>query len=194
MLDRMALQIGQPADHGFDEPLGLLRDCHRRIDHFLQVLVAVAAEPEDSALSPQHQRAAENALRYFAVAAPKHTADEEESLFPRLRDTRDPGVLEALTLIERLERDHQEADEHHAAIESLVRRWLATGALPTAEAADLRHRLAHLQRLYQQHIALENDRLFPAAARVLNAAQVHDIGQEMARRRHVSSQADAGPR
>ena len=29
--------------------------------------------------------ALESALRYFREAAPKHTADEEESLFPRLR-------------------------------------------------------------------------------------------------------------
>ena len=189
MLDLMAIQIGQPPDHGFDEPLGLLRDCHRRIEHFLQVLITVAAEAEGDALSPSHRGAAEGALRYFSTAAPKHTADEEESLFPRLRDTRDPGVLEALALIERLERDHDEADAHHIAIEGLIRRWLANRALEQADAAELRHRLARLQRLYQEHIALENDTLFPAAARVLEPAQLQDIGQEMARRRHVLSPA-----
>jgi hemerythrin-like domain-containing protein len=182
----MALQIGQRPDHGFDAPLGLLRDCHRRIEHFLQVLIAVSAEAADRPLAPEHARAAEGALRYFSTAAPKHTADEEESLFPRLRDTRDPGVLEALTLIARLEHDHEEADEHHAAIDGLVRRWLTDGALADDETADLRRRLGRLQRLYEQHIALENDTLFPAAARVLDRNQIHDIGQEMARRRHLS--------
>jgi hemerythrin-like domain-containing protein len=185
MLNRMAIQIGQPPDHGFDEPLGLLRDCHRRIEHFLQVLIAVADEAEGGALSPEHRGAAEGALRYFSTAAPKHTADEEESLFPRLRDTRDPGVLETLTLLEQLERDHEEADQHHTAVEGLVRRWLANRALAQAEAAELRHRLARLQCLYRQHIALENDTLFPAAARALDPAQLRDIGREMARRRHV---------
>jgi len=185
----MAIQIGQPPDHGFDEPLGLLRDCHRRIEHFLQVLIAVADDAEGGAISPDHRGAAEGALRYFSTAAPKHTADEEESLFPRLRNTQDPDVREALTLIERLERDHEEAEEHHTAIDGLVRRWLANRALAPVEAAELRHRLARLQRLYQQHIALENDTLFPAAARALEPTQLHDIGQEMARRRRVASPA-----
>jgi hypothetical protein len=37
----MPLQIGARTAHGFHEPLGLLGDCHRRIEHFLRVLVAV---------------------------------------------------------------------------------------------------------------------------------------------------------
>ena len=49
-------------------------------------------------------------------AAPKHTADEEESLFPRLRDSSDPRAIKALALVERLERDHGQAEQHHAAI------------------------------------------------------------------------------
>ena len=31
----MLVKIGQPVDHGFDAPLGLLSDCHRRIEKFL---------------------------------------------------------------------------------------------------------------------------------------------------------------
>jgi hypothetical protein len=37
----MAIQIGQRPDHDFHEPLGLLSDCHRRIEHFLRVFIAV---------------------------------------------------------------------------------------------------------------------------------------------------------
>ena len=40
----MPIQIGQRADHGFDEPLGLLSDCHRRIEHFLRVLSTISAD------------------------------------------------------------------------------------------------------------------------------------------------------
>jgi hypothetical protein len=35
----MPLQIGAAPDHDFDEPLGLLSDCHRRIEHFLDILI-----------------------------------------------------------------------------------------------------------------------------------------------------------
>ena len=38
----MPVRIGGRPEHGFDEPLGLLSDCHRRIERFLGVLAAVA--------------------------------------------------------------------------------------------------------------------------------------------------------
>jgi hemerythrin-like domain-containing protein len=181
----MAFQIGQRPDHDFDEPLGLLSDCHRRIEHFLRVLIAVDAEAAGSALTMAHRAALEGALRYFAVAAPKHTADEELSLFPRLRETTDPAATEALELVDRLEKDHDEADEHHAAVDKFVRRWLADDRLVASESAELRERLRRLQNLYERHITLEDEQLFPAAARVLNAEQISRIGREMAERRNV---------
>jgi hemerythrin-like domain-containing protein len=181
----MAFQIGQRPDHDFDEPLGLLSDCHRRIEHFLRVLIAVDAEAAGGTLTMTQRAALEGALRYFAVAAPQHTADEELSLFPRLREIGASAVTQALELVERLERDHDEADEHHAAVDRLVRRWLADDRLRSTETAELRERLVRLQSLYQRHITLEDKQLFPAAARVLNADQIARIGREMAERRHV---------
>ena len=54
-----------------------MSDCHRRIERFLTVLVRVA---ERGSLEGEARGAFEAALRYFRDAAPKHTADEEESL------------------------------------------------------------------------------------------------------------------
>ena len=80
----MLLKIGQRPDHGFDEPLGLLSDCHRRIEHFLAVLLTIADQANGQELSADQRRQLEGALTYFSTAAPRHTADEEDSLFPRL--------------------------------------------------------------------------------------------------------------
>ncbi len=181
----MPIQIGQSPGHDFDEPLGLLSDCHRRIEHFLRVLVVVDAEAAGGPLTPPHRSALEASLRYFSVAAPKHTADEEESLFPRLRDSTDPAAAAAMVLVDRLEHDHDEADDHHAAVALLVQRWLAEDCLPPSEARELRERLAQLQALYQRHIIVEDQELFPAAARVLDRTQLRQIGREMAARRQV---------
>ncbi|MGE0705434.1 MAG: hemerythrin domain-containing protein [Vicinamibacterales bacterium] len=181
----MPIQIGQTPGHDFDEPLGLLSDCHRRIEHFLHVLVVVDAEAAGGRLTPAHRSALEASLRYFATAAPKHTADEEQSLFPRLRDSPDPAAAAAMVLVDRLERDHHEADVHHSAVATLVRRWLAEDHLSPSEARELRERLAQLQRLYQRHIMVEDEELFPAAARVLDGAQLRQIGREMAARRQL---------
>ena len=53
----MAIQIGGRPDHGFHEPLGLLSDCHRRIERFLHVLVAVERQASGGPLGPGDRRA-----------------------------------------------------------------------------------------------------------------------------------------
>jgi hemerythrin-like domain-containing protein len=181
----MPIQIGQPPGHDFDKPIGLLSDCHRRIEHFLHVLVVVDAEAAGGPLTLAHRSALEASLRYFAIAAPKHTADEEESLFPRLRGSSAPAAVAAMTLVDRLEHDHDETDAHHAAVGVLVQRWLTEDGLQPSDATELRERLAQLQDLYQRHITVEDEELFPAAARVLDDAQLRQIGLEMAARRRI---------
>jgi hemerythrin-like domain-containing protein len=182
----MPIKIGQQVDHSFDEPLGLLSDCHRRIEHFLRVLATIASETKGGPLSPEYRRALDGAVRYFAVAAPKHTADEEVSLFPRLRNSDDPALAEALASLDSLEHDHEEANTHHAAVDELVRQWLANDRLSSSAAGELRERLARLQALYERHIRVEDREVFPAAARALNRTQIQEIGGEMAARRNVS--------
>jgi len=70
----MPIQIGQPQDHGFDEPLGLLSDCHRRIEYFLSVLVAISQQARNRPLSPSERTQLDASLTYFATAAPRHTS------------------------------------------------------------------------------------------------------------------------
>jgi hemerythrin-like domain-containing protein len=179
----MLLEIGRRPDAGFDEPLRLLSDCHRRIEHFLHVLRVIARDAAGGALSDAQRSQLEGALAYFATAAPRHTADEEKSLFPRLKDSRDPDAARALDLLARLEHDHGVADEHHRRVDVLARQWLAAGALPAAETGELAARLDALQDIYARHIAAEDGTLFPAAARILSRDQITDIGREMAARR-----------
>lgn len=185
----MPIQIGQRPAHGFDEPLRLLTDCHRRIEHFLKVLLVLERQAADAPLPPGFRADLEQALTYFATAAPRHTADEDESLFPRLKTAgADTRILDLLT---RLERDHEEADRHHLAVENVGRRWLAAGHLGSADRAELRVHLHGLRDLYEQHIALEDRELFPAAAEALSIAELQAVGREMARRRAVILPAKA---
>lgn len=132
----MLITIGQRPDHGFDERLGLLSDCHRRIEHFLRVLVAIAEQANGGPLMAVHRSQLDGALAYFATAAPRHTADEEESLFPRLRASREAAARDTLDLLGRLEHDHADVDEHHGTVDRLVRQWLTNGWLT---ASDVPH-------------------------------------------------------
>jgi len=178
----MVLRIGQPLDHSFDEPLGLLSDCHRRIERFLAVLVALAGQPSHT-LTREQKLEVEEALEYFEHAAPRHTADEERSLFPRLRTSTRPEAMQALETLARLERDHEIAGAHHRAVDELWRRRLALEELPPAEMQELRDRLGVLHAIYREHILVEDGQLFPAAAKILSRAELQEVGQEMASRR-----------
>jgi len=176
----MLLKIGHKPDHGFDEPLGLLQDCHRRIEHFLLTLVTIAGDASGRELGASQRAQFERAIEYFATAAPRHTADEEDSLFPRLRHTAEPATQQ---LMERLAHDHAAADEHHHAVDRLGKRWLADGVLDEADYRQLSEHLRQLKATYDEHIAAEDRELFPAAARVLPAKDIEAIGREMAARR-----------
>jgi hemerythrin-like domain-containing protein len=181
----MPVQIGQKAHH-FGEPLGLLTDCHRRIERFLGNLRAVAESARGNRLDEEQTLALRGALQYFREAAPKHTADEEESLFPRMRQSGGEDVQSVLADLERLEADHERVDELHREVDGLGERWLREGALP-AEASDrLRSLLAQLAEIYGAHIRLEDSRVFPIAGRVLDAAAQQAVGREMAARRSVA--------
>lgn len=179
----MLLRIGQRPDHGFDEPLGLLSDCHRRIEHFLDALVQTTARAAGGPLSEPQRRDIDVALTYFTSAAPKHTADEEHSLFPRLRASTDPEAQRALETIARLEHDHEVADQHHRIVEAFFERWTTDDHLTDGDLAELRTRLAALQEIYGAHISVEDRELFPAAGRALAKDDIAAIGREMAARR-----------
>ena len=179
----MPVQIGAPT-HDFSDPTGLLSDCHRRIEMFLASLGAVA-RVADRPLTDEAVRALDSALRYFREAAPKHTSDEEESLFPRLRQVRHPDIQSALTTLGSLEEEHRRADPLHAEIERLGQQCLSRGSLSLEEAEAFRKAIATLVSMYQQHISAEDSVVFPLAARLLSQTDRAAIASEMATRRKV---------
>lgn len=184
----MPVSLGVKPDHGFDEPLGLLSDCHRRIENFLGMMIRVLERTQvgQRALAPDERAAMEAALRYFDVAAPRHTQDEERSLFPRLRQSSDPAAHAALAQVESLEADHRQTDDMHAQVKHLCRRWLDDQPLVAEDFHQIQHLLHQLREIYTRHISVEDNELFPTAARVLNPRQLAEIGQEMAQRRNLS--------
>ena len=181
----MPIQIGaKVAD--FSKPMVLLSDCHRRIEMFLGVLNGIA-QLENRPLTKDEQGSLEKALRYFHEAAPNHTADEEQSLFPRLRHSPQAEVQSALRELERLESDHQRATPMHAEVELLGQRWLADGHLTSEQRCRLRELVAQLTSMYRTHIEFEDTVLFPLATRVLSGAEQSEIAHEMAERRTAAA-------
>ena len=182
----MPIVIGAKRESSFTDPIGLLGDCHRRVERFLAVLVHVATQAHGEPFTGEQRTAWDTALRYFREAAPKHTADEEESLFPRLRAMDRSDVKALLARVDGLEQDHVRAAQAHAEIDRVGLAWLANGRLSPEEASRLAALLAQLAELYRAHIAIEDTEVFPLAAKVLSAWDREAIGREMAVRRGLS--------
>ncbi len=176
----MAIQIGAKPDSGFDNPIGMLIDCHRRIERFLHVLCMVANRAWNRALTDEEVTAIQSALQYFRVGGLRHTADEEESLFPRLRAEPTAGKFEE---IGGLENDHRNANDLHAMVDTLYSVWIAAGVLSPEGELRLRSGTEKLKHLYQEHIQIEEKIVFPRAVEMLNSRTIAVIGREFRARR-----------
>jgi hemerythrin-like domain-containing protein len=181
----MPVPLGIITEHGFDEPIGLLGDCHRRIEAFLGALQKVQQQAGSGPLSEQHRKAVEASLNYFRTAGPRHNEDEENSLFPLLRQSSDPRVHEALAAMDALEAEHRTASASHQRVETLYVQWIEVGSLADVQRQTLAKLLDELVALYQRHIDLEDHVIFPLAAEVLNPEQLEKVGKEMAGRRGI---------
>ena len=179
----MPVQIGAKV-HSFSNPIGLLSDCHRRIELFLGSLEAVA-KTVDQPLNEETARGLTAALRYFREAAPKHTADEEELLFPRLHEIENSDVQATLAHLEELEKDHRWATAVHAEVERLGQQYLSTARLSPDEAEQFRAAISRLASMYKEHIRMEDSVIFPMADRLLSRTDRASIAREMADRRNT---------
>jgi quercetin dioxygenase-like cupin family protein/hemerythrin-like domain-containing protein len=188
----MPVTLGAKQEHGFDQPLGLLSDCHRRIERFLDAMISVLERAGERSLVAEERDALEVALRYFETAAPRHTQDEDESLFPRLRACALASARAAMTRIDALQADHRRAESLHAEVADLCRLWLDTGPLARPQRQQLARLLGDLREIYVRHIAVEDHDIFPLAGQVLNERELAQIGLEMAQRRGVVHVVELG--
>ena len=182
----MPIRIGEKPESDFTDPIGMLGDCHRRIVRYLHVLVVLATQQKGGQLSDEQRALLSTSLRYFREAARKHTADEEESLFPRLRRIESPDIEAVLARIESLEQDHECADRSHVEVDWLGRLWLTAGRLSSDDSSRFEELVCELETLYRHHIGIEDAEVFPYAARVLAAVDRQAIGDEMAARLGLS--------
>jgi hemerythrin-like domain-containing protein len=180
----MLMQIGQRPEHDFSEPIGMLEDCHKRILHFMQTLVTLAEPVGAASLSADERDSLDRSLRYFRKAAPRHNANEEESLSPQLRNRSDGRGEQILARLASLAVDHRWAETQHLEIDAIGSRWLSAGIPHPNDHARLRTLVHSLSCFYAHHIEIEEREVFPATRRILSAER-NTVGREMAERRGI---------
>jgi hemerythrin-like domain-containing protein len=170
--------LSDTAAPGFDDPLGMLSACHRRLERQLITLGRLQRHLPVFGCDNDARAAARAILKYFDQSEPNHRADEEQSLFPRLIEQSPP----ARGLIDELENEHESLSERWTRLRPLVSS-IAAGQRANLSAKDV----ATLRRAYDAHIGREERELLPLAAASLDTATLASIGDEMSARRGVKT-------
>jgi hemerythrin-like domain-containing protein len=188
------LTINQPHIPDFTDPLRLLVHCHEKIETQLSALERAAEiiRAGDRRSLARVFGAIDGAIAHFAVPGVKHTEDEEISLFPRLREHGGSAGEEAIAAMAELESQHRSAEKLHSELDAFVATLPRDGSADSRELDCFGGLVASLCTLYRPHIVLENNVVFPVAARVLPAGEVQALGEEMrARRRDILQRLEA---
>ncbi len=181
-LRQIAATTGIENQATLDRPLDHLLACHRRIEERLDVLRRAAGHLGDR--RAEALEAIANSFRFLDSNGALHTADEEESLFPRLCGRvggQDADFLRAL------EEDHREVERVYRGVKDVY------AAMATAADRDIGQldksfgrSVDRLRELYRAHIAAEDARLIGLGREVLDATELSAISLEMKTRRHLS--------
>lgn len=150
--------------------------CHERIRRFTRMATLLPA-----AASSELVEATQATHRYFSVALPLHSTDEDRSFAPRLVATAPPP--EVLTALEEMVAEHVEIE---ATLAALVPRWAELIADPGRQAAlavELADGAARLMAQFDVHLEKEERVIFPAAQRSFTPEMLDGLRAEMRARR-----------
>lgn len=168
----------------FEDPFALMRTCHRRIEQRLGLMQGLAERlaHADPAVRAQGLALLQSVHAFLSTAGIHHTADEDEDLYPMLRETQDPESLRAL---DELEHEHLRLEPVLVAFDRMAGRMVETEALDAESVSALSRLLATLAESYRAHILHEEGILYPRAEALLTPEQVARLSRGMRDRRGV---------
>jgi len=177
-----------PFQADFTKPLDVLFHCHQKIAANLEALRRAG---EDLRLSEGKDfteifATVDTVLSHFATAGVKHTQDEEESLFPRIRQYNHTVVSEVFDVIGQLEAQHARAASIEDSLNKMIVNLAAAETLDENKIDLFGDLSESLYDLYRPHIQMENEFVFPAAAEILSKSELFEVGKEMYQRRKSS--------
>lgn len=166
----------------FANPLALFRSCHDKILHFSSALQTLSATLQQEGWTEQLHISAEQIRRYFNLSGPEHHLDEEEHLFPAIialdPELKQAATIEMVQLINRLIKEHVEADSLWEALDKML-----------AEQSEDFNTIEELAQQFaadmQEHITLENEKIFPFVEARINETKLKEMGTDIAKRRGV---------
>lgn len=166
---------------GFDEPVEMLSACHERIEDQCETLERLVKHLASNGADKAAREAAQAILRYFDTAGDNHHLDEEEDLFPALREHAKLRLLEVEVLVAALLMEHGRLRQ---AWREQLRPELTALAEGTSVSIDAAQGKRFI-KLYRDHVEREDRELLPLARDILGAGELQSLGKKMAARRGV---------
>jgi hemerythrin-like domain-containing protein len=165
-----------PPSSSLESPIDHLSACHRRIEERLLTLERIGPHLRDR--TAEARTALQAVFWFFDSSGANHTADEEESIFPRFAARLTP---EEQQFLNDLQIEHTKAE----AIYDSLKTHIANMAEPPSESdhAIYTALVADLCSIYRQHIQNEDLRFPLIASRTLTNDDLDAISKEMKQRR-----------
>ncbi len=159
------------------DPFAMLERSHERMQEHLAILLTAAANLNDDPADATACAQVVEVSTYIDRAVTRHEQDEEQSLFPRLRN-----LPQLATLLDSLDVEHRAHEKLHEQLH-VIAAACGRSALDHSAVAELSDLAVTLSQLYASHIEVEELELFPAARRALTPAETAQIADEMQARR-----------
>ena len=177
---------------GFANALHLWLACHDRLERVIALIGRLADHVDHHGPDDAAGVTAREVRRFFEESMPRHHADEEEDLFPRVlqgaRQARLNGeTAKAARAIERLGADHGALD----ALWPQMREQLGAIELKQARPLD-RAQIDRFVVAQIEHHRVEDQIICPLAQRVLAPSDLAALGDSMAARRGLAWKDLAG--
>jgi len=161
------------------DAFGILLACHEHIGERLVILEETGRDlARAETLDEHHLARLCDVLAFLDTAIPIHAADEEQTLFPRLRAHPTFRHATGSTPMDCMESEHEE----HAAAKAALK-----AAIVKRDVTGMARRALALVTAYREHIEKEEQVLFPMARELLaDPTVVDEMTHEMRARRRAA--------
>ena len=156
----------------------MMERSHRRLEERMVELQRAAEAIVRERAGEAELEQVDSVIAFLDRSAARHESDEEESLFPRLRQH-----AELLSVMSDLAHEHDQHRHLVAHLRVLRSGWPKAGP-DAGDGAALANAVSELARAYRSHIEREERELMPFARDRLTADERLQVGQEMERRRN----------
>jgi hypothetical protein len=175
-----------PAEFGIhvDDPIEHLGHCHQLIESSLITVknAVIGLGLTTPVLRVEAVAALDYELALLQLLANLHSRDEEESLFPRLKNRASVESGFAAELIPLIESQHRAQEAVLGQLAACLYNFPAEGPAAEERLARLTSLAEQLDYLFRVNLALEEEKVIANCRRALTARELEGMRQEMSLR------------